>query len=105
KKLQVVAQARVEREPRSRFPFILHVEADVGVRLSSFGDAEVLREAQVGIRSSEEVCQRGERVTAQVGAREGDVRIVQQEVGADANSMRSNLVRKVVDDFVELVLA
>ena len=37
--------------------------------------------------------------------REGDGEVVVQEVGADAERVRSRLMREVVDDFVEVVEA
>ena len=101
--LQVVANAGVEGELRVDLPLVLRIHAEVGVGLRHDEVAEGLGEG--GVLACLEVGQRGEAVAAPVGHGEGDGEVVEEEVSADANRVRSDLTGEVVDDLVEAVVA
>ena len=85
--LQVVAHAEIQRDARADFPLVLHVDAEVRIRLRHLGDAERLGEAGVVVDAGQEVRQRRERVAPANRARIGDPVVVVEEVDADPERM------------------
>ena len=94
--LQVIAKPEVERQARCGAPFVLHIYANVGIRLRDHGVAERLCEAAVG--AGQKGGQRRERVAASHRSRIRDRVVVEDEVGAGAQRVGARLVRQVVHD-------
>ena len=101
--LQVVAKAEIEREARRDTPLVLHVHADIRVRLRDDRIAERLCEAAVV--ANEEGGHRRERIVATERARVGDGIVVDHDVDSGSQRVRARLARERVHDLIHRVQA